>query len=121
MRVFKTFFTHEIPDANYSCDFSVLNRENDKIYGVMELTASDVDFSIKFKWSADENQETGEVENIERDEEQEIEYVFDEDEVLIYCYVENKFIDYLSHKQEEFVIQAIYNTYWEETIKEQLS
>jgi hypothetical protein len=80
-----------------------------------------VDFSIKFKWSAEVNEETGEIENIERDVNEAIEYEFDEDEILIYCYVENKFIDYPSHKQEEFVTQVIDNTCWEETIKAQLN
>ncbi|MFI3044509.1 hypothetical protein [Pseudomonas coronafaciens] len=121
MRTFTTFFTNEIPDSNYNCEIDILSRLDNEIYGVAILTASDVEFIIKFKWSAEVNEDTGEIENIQRDENQEIEYEFDEDQILIYCYVENKFIDYPSHKQEEFVTEAIDNTYWEEAIKEQLS
>ena len=120
MRTFTTFFTNEIPDSNYNCEFDILSRLDNEIYGETTLTASDVEFSIKFKWSAEVNEDTGEIENIQRDEEQEIEYEFDEDQILIYCYIEDRFIDYPSHKQEDFVIAAIDSTDWQQHIIEQM-
>lgn len=121
MRTYTTFFTNEIPESKYNCEFDILSRLDNELYGEMTLTASDVDFSIKFKWSAEVNEETGEIYNIDRDYEQEIEYEFDEDQILIYCYVEDRFIDYPSHKQEEFILAAIESSYWEQNIIEQLS
>ncbi|KTB91566.1 hypothetical protein AO073_01450 [Pseudomonas syringae ICMP 11293] len=117
MRTFTAFFTNEIPDSNYNCEIDILSRLDNEIYGEATLTASDVEFSIKFKWSAEVNEDTGEIENIARDENEAIEYEFDEDQILIFCHVENKFIDYPSHNQEQFVLEAINNKNWEEPIK----